>query len=93
MQPELGKGEGPIAVICAPTRELAQQIFAEAKKFAKPFGIRVSGVLGGMSKFEQFKELKAGVEVVVATPVRHQECEERAGFMTLLLQPLPLVHV
>jgi ATP-dependent RNA helicase DDX42 len=76
VQPELGKGEGPIAVICAPTRELAQQIFAEAKKFAKPFGIRVSGVLGGMSKFEQFKELKAGVEVVVATPVRHQECEE-----------------
>lgn len=69
-QPELGKGEGPIGVICAPTRELAQQIYSEAKKFAKVYGIRISGVYGGMSKFEQFKELKAGCEVVVATPGR-----------------------
>lgn len=69
-QPELAKGEGPIGVICAPTRELAQQICLEAKKFAKPHGIRVSGVFGGMSKLEQFKELKAGCELVVATPGR-----------------------
>eukprot|EP00249_Psilotum_nudum_P022633 c28591_g1_i1 orf=474-2897(-) len=69
-QQELDKGEGPIGVICAPTRELAQQIYTEAKKFAKPCGVRVSGVFGGMSKFEQFKELKAGCEIVVATPGR-----------------------
>lgn len=69
-QPELQKEEGPIGVICAPTRELAHQIFLEAKKFAKPHGIRVSAVYGGMSKFDQFKELKAGCEIVVATPGR-----------------------
>ncbi|KAH9319005.1 hypothetical protein KI387_020774 [Taxus chinensis] len=69
-QPEIAKEEGPIAVICAPTRELAQQIYMETKKFAKPQGIRVSGVYGGMSKLEQFKELKAGCEVVVCTPGR-----------------------
>ncbi|KAH7331342.1 hypothetical protein KP509_20G028100 [Ceratopteris richardii] len=69
-QEELDKGEGPIGVVCAPTRELAQQIYLETKKFAKPYGIRVSGVFGGMSKFEQFKELKAGCEVVIATPGR-----------------------
>ncbi|KAL3688731.1 hypothetical protein R1sor_015040 [Riccia sorocarpa] len=69
-QPELAKGEGPIGIICSPTRELAQQIYSEAKKFAKAYGIRVSGVYGGMSKFEQFKELKAGCEIVVATPGR-----------------------
>eukprot|EP00252_Welwitschia_mirabilis_P010211 TRINITY_DN23381_c0_g1_i1.p1 TRINITY_DN23381_c0_g1~~TRINITY_DN23381_c0_g1_i1.p1 ORF type:complete len:856 (+),score=165.40 TRINITY_DN23381_c0_g1_i1:380-2569(+) len=69
-QPELAKEEGPIGVICAPTRELAQQIYVEAKKFAKPHGIRVSGVFGGMSKYEQCKELKAGCEIVVATPGR-----------------------
>ncbi|MCO5574722.1 hypothetical protein L7F22_028512 [Adiantum nelumboides] len=69
-QEELGKGEGPIGVVCAPTRELAQQIYTETKKFAKPYGIRVSGIFGGMSKFEQFKELKAGCEIVVATPGR-----------------------
>lgn len=69
-QPELQKEEGPIGVICAPTRELAHQIYLEAKKFAKAYGIRVSAVYGGMSKLEQFKELKAGGEIVVATPGR-----------------------
>ncbi|KAI3449387.1 hypothetical protein Pfo_006052 [Paulownia fortunei] len=69
-QPELDKEEGPIGVICAPTRELAHQIYLEAKKFAKAHGIRVSAVYGGMSKLDQFKELKAGCEIVVATPGR-----------------------
>ncbi|KDP28272.1 hypothetical protein JCGZ_14043 [Jatropha curcas] len=69
-QPELQKEEGPIGVICAPTRELAHQIYLEAKKFAKSHGIRVSAVYGGMSKLDQFKELKAGCDIVVATPGR-----------------------
>ncbi|KAK6937269.1 DEAD/DEAH box helicase domain [Dillenia turbinata] len=69
-QPELAKEEGPIGVICAPTRELAHQIYLESKKFAKSHGIRVSAVYGGMSKLEQFKELKAGCELVIATPGR-----------------------
>ncbi|KAA8549074.1 hypothetical protein F0562_000758 [Nyssa sinensis] len=69
-QPELQKEEGPIGVICAPTRELAHQIYLEAKKFAKSHGIRVAAVYGGMSKLDQFKELKAGCEIVVATPGR-----------------------
>ncbi|XP_043723136.1 DEAD-box ATP-dependent RNA helicase 24-like [Telopea speciosissima] len=69
-QPELEKEEGPIGVICAPTRELAHQIYLESKKFAKSHGIRVSAVYGGMSKLDQFKELKAGCEIVVATPGR-----------------------
>lgn len=69
-QPELAKEEGPIGVICAPTRELAHQIYLETKKFAKSHGIRVSAVYGGMSKLDQFKELKSGCEIVVATPGR-----------------------
>uniref|UniRef100_A0A1D1Y952 RNA helicase n=1 Tax=Anthurium amnicola TaxID=1678845 RepID=A0A1D1Y952_9ARAE len=69
-QPEVEKEEGPIGVICAPTRELAHQIYLESKKFAKPHGVRVAAVYGGMSKLDQFKELKAGCEIVVATPGR-----------------------
>ncbi|KAM2761369.1 hypothetical protein COP1_025841 [Malus domestica] len=49
-QPELQKEKGPIGVICAPTRELAHQIYLESKKFAKSHGIRVSAIYGGMSK-------------------------------------------
>ncbi|KAL6954364.1 DEAD-box ATP-dependent RNA helicase 24, variant 2 [Sarracenia purpurea var. burkii] len=69
-QPELEKEGGPIGVICAPTRELAHQIYLETKKFAKSHGLRVSAVYGGMSKLDQFKELKAGCEIVIATPGR-----------------------
>ncbi|KAJ3300145.1 hypothetical protein HK104_004065, partial [Borealophlyctis nickersoniae] len=70
-QPELEKGDGPIGLILAPTRELAAQIHTEAKKFAKCYGLKVSVVYGGASKGEQFKELRpGGVEILVATPGR-----------------------
>ena len=69
-QPELEKNDGPIMVVLAPTRELAAQIYTESKKFSKGFGLKIGAIYGGMSKFEQFKVLKAGVEAVVATPGR-----------------------
>jgi ATP-dependent RNA helicase DDX42 len=62
-QRELSKGEGPIGCIAAPTRELAHQIMSETKKFSKPFNLAVCGVYGGMSKLDQIKMLKSGVEV------------------------------
>ncbi|KAH6567976.1 hypothetical protein BASA50_001140 [Batrachochytrium salamandrivorans] len=70
-QPELERGDGPIGLVLAPTRELAHQIYLEAKKFARAFrGLRVSVLYGGVGKNEQFKELRAGVELLVATPGR-----------------------
>lgn len=62
-QPVLEKGEGPIGVIVAPTRELAEQIHKEARRFSKPFNMRIAAGIGGLSKFEQFKDLKAGSDV------------------------------
>ncbi|KAG9069195.1 hypothetical protein KI688_010092 [Linnemannia hyalina] len=69
-QEELDKGDGPIGVVLAPTRELADQIYSEAKRFAKAYGLRVAVVYGGASKQEQFKTLRSGVEILVATPGR-----------------------
>ncbi|PRW59097.1 DEAD-box ATP-dependent RNA helicase 24 [Chlorella sorokiniana] len=69
-QPELAKGEGPIAVIVAPTRELAEQIHKEARRFGKPYGLSVCAAFGGLNKHQQFKDLKAGCEVAVCTPGR-----------------------
>lgn len=39
-QEELVKGDGPIGLILAPTRELAVQIYTETKKFAKAYGLK-----------------------------------------------------
>ncbi|KAJ3197348.1 hypothetical protein HK101_004224, partial [Irineochytrium annulatum] len=70
-QPELEKTDGPIGLILAPTRELAQQIYAEAKKYAKPLGLKSAVVFGGASKGDQFKELRFGaIDILVATPGR-----------------------
>ncbi|KAI9560256.1 hypothetical protein GHT06_014270 [Daphnia sinensis] len=69
-QPVLKQGDGPIGVILAPTRELSQQIYTEAKKFCKVFGISVVCCYGGGSKWEQSKDLEQGAEIVVATPGR-----------------------
>lgn len=69
-QRELAPGEGPIGLILAPTRELAQQIYLEAKRFGKVYGVAAACCFGGGSKWEQSKALQEGAEIVVATPGR-----------------------
>jgi len=67
-QPRLQYGDGPIAIIIAPTRELACQIEGEVAKFAR--NTRHCCVYGGAKKFPQVRKLKQGVEIVIATPGR-----------------------
>ena len=69
-QPELQSGDGPIGLICSPTRELCQQIHTEAKRFGKCYNLRSVACYGGGSKWEQTKALQQGAEIVVATPGR-----------------------
>ncbi len=58
------------AVVLAPTRELADQVAVNIKKYASKTGLRVAVVFGGMDMKPQTAELKAGVEVLIATPGR-----------------------
>ncbi|KRZ11219.1 ATP-dependent RNA helicase DDX42 [Trichinella zimbabwensis] len=69
-QRHLDEKEGPICLIVVPTRELAIQVYNEAKKYGKYFDIRVICAYGGGSKWEQSKALAEGAEVVVCTPGR-----------------------
>nr|DAD34460.1 TPA_asm: hypothetical protein HUJ06_005100 [Nelumbo nucifera] len=69
-QPRLVQGEGPIVLVLAPTRELAVQIQEEAGKFGSRSNIRSTCIYGGAPKGPQIRDLKRGVEIVIATPGR-----------------------
>ncbi|CAJ1960613.1 unnamed protein product [Sphenostylis stenocarpa] len=62
---------GPLALVLAPTRELAQQIEKEVKAFSRSLeSLKTAIVVGGTNIEKQRSELRAGVEIVVATPGR-----------------------
>jgi ATP-dependent RNA helicase RhlE len=58
------------ALVLLPTRELADQVAQQVKLYAKYTQLRSAVVFGGMDMKPQTIELKAGVEVLVATPGR-----------------------
>ena len=58
------------ALILVPTRELAAQVEESFRKYGKHSELRVVPIFGGVSMDAQLKALKAGVDVVVATPGR-----------------------
>lgn len=69
-QRRLQRGEGPVVLILAPTRELAQQIQQVAKDFGSSSFIRNTCIFGGSPKGPQARDLERGVEIVIATPGR-----------------------
>ena len=69
-QPPLSGFDGPIGLIMAPARELANQIHNEAKRFTKALGLRIACIYGGAGVAEQIAELKRQPHIVVCTPGR-----------------------
>ena len=69
-QPLLSPGDGPIALVLAPTRELAVQTQQECSKFGSSSRIRNTAIYGGAPKGPQIRDLQRGVEIVIATPGR-----------------------
>lgn len=80
-QPTAGysKGARPIALVLAPTRELASQIHEEALKFCYCTGIRPVVVYGGANIQNQYRELDNGADLLVATPGRLVDLIERGS--------------
>ncbi|KAK4475983.1 hypothetical protein MN116_001219 [Schistosoma mekongi] len=69
-QAPLNPGDGPIALLLTPTRELALQIYKETKKLCQAADARAVCVYGGTGISEQIAELKRGAEIIVCTPGR-----------------------
>ncbi len=61
----------PQALILCPTRELCLQITSDIKSYSKNMhNVKVVAVYGGSSIMDQLREIKRGVQIVVATPGR-----------------------
>ncbi|XP_051782079.1 DEAD-box helicase 3 X-linked a isoform X3 [Erpetoichthys calabaricus] len=67
----------PISLILAPTRELALQIYDEARKFSYRSRVRPCVVYGGADIGQQIRDLERGCHLLVATPGRLVDMMER----------------
>lgn len=68
--PEGHRGDRPSALVLVPTRELCVQVSEALHRYGKGRGARVLPIYGGQPIYRQLRELKNGVDVVVATPGR-----------------------
>ncbi|XP_034176568.1 putative ATP-dependent RNA helicase DDX5 isoform X1 [Osmia lignaria lignaria] len=69
-QQPLNRGDGPIALILVPTRELAQQIQDVAHTFSSLSYAKSTCIFGGAPKGKQARDLEQGIEICIATPGR-----------------------
>ncbi|MEL6740101.1 MAG: DEAD/DEAH box helicase [Planctomycetota bacterium] len=58
------------ALLLAPTRELAAQIEDSLRTYGRSTRLRHTVIYGGVKQFHQVRQLRAGVDVIVATPGR-----------------------
>ncbi|WP_213739409.1 DEAD/DEAH box helicase [Bradyrhizobium sp. dw_411] len=64
------RGAAPLALIVAPTRELALQVHRELEWLYQYAGARVVSCVGGMDPRREQRELAEGAHIVVGTPGR-----------------------
>jgi ATP-dependent RNA helicase RhlB len=72
----------PKAMILAPTRELAVQIATDAEALFNQLEISSLAVYGGVDYDKQAQRIRAGVDVIVATPGRLKDYFQKKVFST-----------
>ncbi len=72
----------PRALIVVPTRELATQVRRSLEPLAFAARLKLTTVYGGTSYDRQIKQLRAGADIVVATPGRLQDLMDRGHCLT-----------
>ena len=71
----------PSALILAPTRELALQIYHDGQILGKHTGFKMVAVFGGIDYQKQASQLREGVDIVVATPGRLIDYMKQKAFV------------
>ncbi|MGI3903505.1 MAG: DEAD/DEAH box helicase [Janthinobacterium lividum] len=72
-----GQAAAPLALVVAPTRELALQVERELTWLFKMTGARIVSCVGGMDARREARALSMGVHIVVGTPGRLRDHLER----------------
>ncbi len=72
-----GEPGAPLALVIAPTRELALQVERELSWLYEFAGARICACVGGMDAQRERRQLQAGVHIVVGTPGRLRDHIER----------------
>jgi ATP-dependent RNA helicase DeaD len=72
----------PIALVIAPTRELALQVHRELEWLYSHTGARIASCVGGMDMRREARNLADGVHIVVGTPGRLKDHVERGNLKT-----------
>lgn len=75
----LPRADAPLALIIAPTRELALQVMRELEWLYDGIGGRLTSCIGGMDMRDERRALSKGVHVVVGTPGRLQDHVKRGS--------------
>ncbi|KAK3935609.1 P-loop containing nucleoside triphosphate hydrolase protein [Diplogelasinospora grovesii] len=73
----------PLVLVVCPTRELAIQIFNEARKFAYRTMLRPCVLYGGCPASEQRAQIQKGCDILVATPGRLVDFMEMPNILSL----------
>ena len=80
----------PLALIIAPTRELAMQVHAELSWLYADAGARIVSCVGGMDARGERRLLANGCHIVVGTPGRLRDHMERGGLDVSVLKVVVL---
>jgi ATP-dependent RNA helicase RhlE len=73
MKVKYAQGTEPRALILAPTKELVVQLAEHTKRLAKYTDLRIAAIYGGVGVKAHSDLIKAGVDIIVATPGRFME--------------------
>ncbi|SFP42899.1 DEAD/DEAH box helicase [Tranquillimonas alkanivorans] len=75
----LGPAAAPLALVVAPTRELAFQVMRELSWLYAKAGARVASCVGGMDMRDERRALERGAHIVVGTPGRLRDHIQRGS--------------
>jgi superfamily II DNA/RNA helicase len=79
------RGDGPLALILVPTRELARQVLKQCRALLSKTPLQVYGITGGADFRYQQSLLRKAPEIIVATPGRLLEhCERKSTSLDCL---------